>query len=231
MLPPDLEVTWQRYLEEEKNGVRTEALRQLDRFVDALLTQPPSLRRSWAMHIAATLVDEGIDVPVRFPLFRRVLLPVLVEGVNRHGPGCARWLAAFESMLYHSLPTGLPPELESRTGLLREAIRLDPSDQRALEQLIASEASYFNYTLHELPTGVLYGHNGATLEQCEKLLDGLKEFETHVHQSEQALQYQELVNECRFHYQAYRQYLMTNRETTSYERYLQTYSPITNETA
>jgi hypothetical protein len=231
MLPPDLEVTWQRYLEEEKNGVRTEALRLLDRFVGALLTQAPSLRRSWAMHIAATIVDEGIDLPVRFPLFRRVLLPVLVDGVNRHESGCARWLAAFESMLYHSLPTGLSPELESRTGLLREAIRLDPSDKRALEQLIASEASYLDYTLHELPTGVLYGRNGATLEQCEKLLDGLGEFESHIHQSGQTYQYQELVNECRLHYQAYRQYLTTNREEASYEQYFQTYSPVTNETA
>ena len=230
MLPPDIEVTWQRYLKEERNGVRTEALRLLNRFIGALLSQAPSLRHSWTMHIAATIVDERIDLPVRFPLFRRVLRPILVEGVNQHEPGCARWLAAFDSMLYHSLPTGLPPELESRTGLLREAIRLDPCDKQALEQLVASEASYLSYTLHELHTGVLYGHNSATSEQCEKLLNGLSEFETHLHQSGQIGRYPELVNECRFHYQAYRQYLMINRRETSYERYLQTYSPVTNET-
>ena len=231
MLPPDLEAMWQRYLEEEKHGVRPEALRLLALFLDALSTQAPSLQRAWVMQLMAIIVDEDNDLPVRFPLFRRLLLPILVEGVNTHQPGHARWLAAFESMLYHSLPTGLPPELESRAGLLQEAVRLDPSDQRSLEKLLLSKASYFDYTLHELPSGVLYHQNGATPEQCETLLEQLGRFEICVCRSGQTGRYQELINECRFHYQAYRQYLMAHREKTSFELYLQAYAPHTEKQA
>ncbi|GGO41407.1 hypothetical protein [Deinococcus humi] len=227
MLPADLEAMWQRYREEEQRGVRTEALRLLDRFLHAFPTQALSFQRAWVRQTMASIVDEGDNVPVRFPLFRRVLLPILVEGVNTHQPGCARWLAAFGSMLVSSRPTGLSPELESHAGLLREAVRLDPSDQRSLEQLLACDAEYFAYTLHELPTGVLSGLHGATREQCDVLLDRLEEFETHLHRSEQAAKYQELVNEGRFHYRAYRQYLMTRPEGMSYARYLQSYSPDT----
>ncbi len=221
MLPPDLEALWQHYLNEEKHGVRKRALSLLDRFIAALLIQPPSLWGAWAMQITATIVDDSGDVPVRFPFFRRVLLPLLVEGVNNQRPSCARWLAAFVPMLHHSLPTGLPPELESRVGLLREALRIKPNDSQALEQIIVSEASSLGYSLHELPSGVLYGLNGATPEQCDALLDQLYEFEMDLHRSGESDRYQELVNACRFHYQTYRQYLTTHHESMSYERYLQ----------
>lgn len=192
----------------------------LDRFITVLLTQDPPLWRGWATHVAAEVADGGSDLPVRFPLFQRVLLPVLIEGVRQRQPGRARWLAGFENLLCHSLPTGLPPELESRVGLLREAVDLDPNDGRALDQLIVSEALSFEYSLHELPVGVLFGQNGATPEQCDALLGQLGEFESHLYRSGKVDRYQELVNTCRFHYQAYRQYLTTRDEGMSYEHFL-----------
>ncbi|MFC4455273.1 hypothetical protein [Deinococcus sonorensis] len=222
MLPPDLESVWQRYLLVERSGVRSEALRLLERFIDGLVLQDQQVQRAWTTHVIADIVDNGQEIPVRFPLFRRVFLPFLIDGLHHQRPGCARWLAAFESFLTQASPPGLPPELSLRAALLRKALCIDPHDYRAQAQLLNSEAEYFAYTLHELPGGVLFGLNGATPEECDALLERLSEFERLNPHAERSDQTQALIDECRFHYHAYRRYLTSSSEGMTYEQFLRT---------
>ena len=84
--------------------------------------------------------------------------------------GCARWLAWFESHLTKSPNPPLPPKLRTSNALLAEAVRLDPSDDIARQRIINRHSSYLEYTLHDLPLGVLYGPDGASANECEDLL-------------------------------------------------------------
>ncbi len=81
-------------------------------------------------------------------------------------------------------------------------------------------AGYLEYTLHELPDGVLYGADGATEQECDELLALLLEFKAHVRLIGQLDIYAELVRDCEMHYAAYRDYLRTGRPEGSYEVYL-----------
>jgi len=213
---------WEEYLAAEKDRIRDVTIRALDRFLAALLRHDPATWQAWARDLAAQ-VSEGIsDVPVRFPLFRRALLPALSEGVHQGVPGCARSLAHFESHLVNTKEVALPPNLRSAVGLLRAAVELDPADRLARQRLVERWASYLDYTLHELPAGVLYGHDGATPEQCGQLLELLEEFRAHVAVLDQEETFADLIADCSLHFNSYREYLALGPSSGSYERFLET---------
>ncbi len=220
MLAPDLQRLWAEYLAAERDRIRDVMMPALDRFIDRLLAQSPAEWRQWAKETAAAVAERQAEVPVRFPLFRRVLLPALADGIRRLEPGCARWLAHFESFLANSKEVELPDHLRTAVGLLREAVRVDPSDDLARRRLVQRLAGYLEYTLHELPDGVLYGADGATEQECDELLALLLEFKAHVRLIGQLDIYAELVRDCEMHYAAYRDYLRTGRPEGSYEVYL-----------
>jgi hypothetical protein len=50
-----------------------------------------------------------------------------------------------------------------------------PSDQWALNRKKAILSRWLAYTIHEWPSGVLYGNDGASLEQCEEILEAVRE--------------------------------------------------------
>lgn len=226
MLSSECEELWAAYKEAERDRIRVLLLERLDVFLDRLLSESPDVWRPWALEIAEMVADGGSEIPIRLPLFRRVLLPALAEGVTRKEPGCARWLAHFASLFHLCDMSDLPDQMRTAVAFLQEAVRLDPDDSEARRRLVERHASYLNYTVHELPAGVLYGHNGATPEQCEELLELLAEFRTHVEIRGDQEKYTELINECGLHYRAYRDYLLTGRPGGSYERFVERdYSP------
>ena len=220
MLIPELERLWAAYLDAEVDRIRAVTMPAIDRFIDALLARPREEWTRWAKDVAAAVADRGEGVPIRFPLFRRVLLPVLAAGVRQGEPGCARWLAHFEPLLVHTPGSDLLEHLQTAHGLLREAARVDPTDELARRRLVRVRADYLEYTLHELPAGVLYDRDGATVGGCDELLSELAEFREHLAATGQAAEYGRLVAECDFHYRAYRDYLTTGRPGGSYGRYL-----------
>jgi hypothetical protein len=218
-LSPESERRWSAYLAAERDRVRTVAMPALDAFLDALLEEPPVVWKGWAKSLAKQVADEGADWPVRFPLFRRALLPALVEGIAAREPGPARWLASFEQLLFHA-PGELAAELRSSRALLREALRVDPHDHRARQKLVESVADDLDYTLHELPAGVLWGRDGATPEQCVELQGLLADFREHTDEIGETARYAELIKDCDLHFRRYREYLLAGRPGTSYEAFL-----------
>jgi len=124
VLDADAQQLWSEYLRAEQDRIRDVMLPALDRFIAALARLPETSRRDWALQLASDVVDQGADTPVRFPLFERVLLPALTAGVVDERPGCARWLAHFESLLMNSKQVALPDRelVGLNGGFLREAV-------------------------------------------------------------------------------------------------------------
>jgi hypothetical protein len=80
---------------------------------------------------------------------------------------------------------------------------------------------FLEYTLHELPAGVLYGANGATEEQCAELMRDtyrLEQLATAVGE-----EISDLLQRCRWHYERYPHYLSRQRHFGSYEAYMVKY--------
>jgi hypothetical protein len=226
MLTPQAEGLWLQYLDAEQVRVGQTMMPILNRFIDVLLEENAVESHRWALRLASQVADEGKDFPIRLPLFRRVLLPSLVQGIREGRPGCARWLAHFDILLHHSLEqaqaAGLDERLTTRVGLLREALRVTPGDVNSRRMLVELHAYALEYTLHELPDCVLSLHgNAATAADCGDLLSLLAELRANAELIEDTNAYLELIDDCDFHYRSYKEYLDTQRVAGSYESYLE----------
>ena len=213
---------WDAYLKVERRGSRTEKLAALDRFIDTLLQTPRETWTPWALELASSIVDDVVDIPVRRQLFERVLFPALVDGVDSKHAGCKRWLAGFAPYVRRcpSCVERLGPKLSSEWGLLESALIEDPADFRSRRRLISLFADQFEYSLHELPTGVLYGTDGATASQCDELVAELGMFRSLLRAEGCEGEYRELTEACDLHFNAYKQYLLERPSHENYAEFL-----------
>ncbi len=223
MLEPDTQKRWRTYLDAEQDRIHDISILALEHFIDALLRQDQSSWQIWAQSLAIQISNEKSEVPVRLPLFRRVILPALIEGISRGTPHCARALAEFQFLLLKTQDVQLPERLRTRESLLQEALRQDSTDQLARERLVKLWVSILEYSIHELPDGILYMREFASLDECNKLLEILEQFKTHVEILEQQEQYSSLVTECELHFRSYRDYLLHGWLEGSYEHYFETH--------
>jgi hypothetical protein len=72
--------------------------------------------------------------------------------------------------------------------------------------------------LHELPTGILYGQNSASIPECDELLEYVEEYECSCYKLE--LNRSDLISECKFYYSAYKDYLINKLLHESFKDYL-----------
>jgi hypothetical protein len=223
-LPQPQQHLWDRYLATESRGTREAKLHTLNQFVDELLQSPEAAWKRWALDLAARIVDDGTEIPVRRPLFQRVLFPALVEALDAQSPGSARWLAGLSQHLHRcrDCMERLGDTRSSEWALLQAALAHDPGDVRSRQQLIRVMANHLRYTLHELPAGVLFGTDGATVAQCDELLAELDEFRSLVAAGGRTADYATLVTECAHHFRSYKQYLLERPRHESYSEFLET---------
>ncbi len=213
---------WEAYLRAEGRAPREQKLTAFGTFLDALTASPASDWHSWARDIARRVADDGENFVIRMPLFERAVLPAPFASHRAGLPGCARWLAGLAQHLYRSRACleQLPPGEQTELGLLRTAVRQDPGDPASRRRLIKCLASLLRYSLHELPAGVLYGMDGATPDECLELERELDEFWELVVGTNDEPTCRELVEQCRLHFPAYRDFLLKREAYTSYEDYL-----------
>jgi hypothetical protein len=69
-----------------------------------------------------------------------------------------------------------------------------------------------------LPTGVLYGINGATIEECTELIKEVEKYEALCNKLQ--LDKRELIQECKYYYPAYKNYLSVYKNYKNFEDYL-----------
>jgi hypothetical protein len=222
MLDPDVHRLWLQYTAAERDRIQDVVDRALNAFIDAILRQDLHDWQSWALDFARSVSGESVSASARLPLFRRVLLPALAGGIQRREPGCARTLASFHLLLCHCGEElcQLPEHLRTYTGLLQEALRVDPADELAKRRLIEAEADYLEFTIHEVPRMVLSEGHAATAQECDELLELLAEFRRRVSSTCWTKEFEDLIVKCEFHYRSYRAFLGAGRPGNSYERYI-----------
>ena len=222
MLTETQQKFWEAYQIEENRALRAKKLLALSAFLDSLITSPPTEWYPWARSIAEQVVDNRLDFVIRRPLFERALFPALLAGYRAQLPGSARWLAGLSDQLLQcpDCRENLPPGESGELDLLRAALRHDPADRRSRLRLSEKIAVRLCYSLHELPSGVLYGMDGASPEECDELEEELVEFCELVSQEGMQNRHAELIGACRFHFRGYRDYLLQRETYSSYAEYI-----------
>ena len=77
---------------------------------------------------------------------------------------------------------------------------------------------YLEYTLHELPSGVLYDANGADEKKCAELMSETYRLEKLAESS--GVDVSEFIAMCRWHYERYPHYLGRQKHFGSYANYM-----------
>jgi hypothetical protein len=222
MLTDDQRKLWEDYKTAEGRTLRAEKLRALNVFLDALVISPQADWFPWARSIAEQVVDHGLNFVIRRPLFERAVFPALLAGYQARLPGSARWLAGLADHLRRNpqYREQLQPDEATELGLLWAAIRHDPADRRSRLRVIDKVANRLRFSIHEVPSGLLYDMDGASPEQCVELEEELEEFCRLVEREGMHERYAELIHACRLHFRAYRDYLLHREDYESYAAYL-----------
>lgn len=77
---------------------------------------------------------------------------------------------------------------------------------------------YLEYTLHEVPSGVLYGKDGASPKECAELMS--ETYRLGALARERGVDLSEFLATCRWHYERYPHYLGRQRHFDTYANYM-----------
>ncbi len=217
---------WNEYLDAENRGTRNQKLGSLDRFIGSLLDLPKETWTDWAITLCLLHETGKAPIPIRQQLFVKVLFPAMMHSWKSGTAGSLRLMAGFFDHVYRcrTCIREIPEELQSPELLLREELRLNPNDQCAGLMLVSSMAGYLAHTLHELPDGVLYGMDGASISECVELTEYIVEFQELVDRFGVRDNYRELIHDATFHFNAYCAYLQNGDYARGYRGFLKTYS-------
>lgn len=222
MIPSHQRQLWEMYCACERRRIRAESLLALNRFIDSMLELPDTVWHEWILNVAERVVDQREEIEVRVPFFRSLMFPALRNGLREARPGCARWLAEFSQQLYQSpsCQMELPEEQRTEIGLLRTAIAHDTNDSMSRHRLIDALAYQLENAIHEVPAGVLWGNDGASVDQCRELREELDEFCVLTDVEKSTADHEDLIALCQLHFNAYPDYLTSQGEYTSYADFL-----------
>lgn len=154
---------------------------------------------------------------IRMPLFSKVLHPVINQGIIDGDIKAIKILLSLTQQLYQY--QSLTKEYtHTSASLIREGLKIDPDDKELLDLYEKDTRSYLLYTVHELPTGILYNSNSADIQACDELLDLLADYEQACHKLQ--LNRSESILEYRFYYFAYKDYLLNKSLYHNFKDYL-----------
>jgi len=66
------------------------------------------------------------------------------------------------------------PQITTR-HLIDRLLSIDPNDEWAKNQKINELSNWLDFVIHEWPSGILYGMNGATYSECDEILSAVEE--------------------------------------------------------
>lgn len=108
---------------------------------------------------------------------------------------------------------------ESPIQLADFLLSKEPRNSYALEYKYHTFKKYLEFSLHEIPVGILDGGNGANVSDIPHMLHTLSEFQ----QLSKRLRRENditLIEQCRILYPAYKKYLQSTRKYSNFESYL-----------
>ena len=80
------------------------------------------------------------------------------------------WLAKLCQNFYRNNALWEKINFITEEGIIEECYRLEPENKVVQERFLELKIKGIEYCIHEWPAGILFGHDGATLDECKILL-------------------------------------------------------------
>ena len=151
------------YLEK---GLKKEASRSLRAFISSVESQKEA--EVWVWEYLPKL-SKNRHSRGRHELFHEIVFSVLKAGYDDGDFKSTLWLGRLSQNLYQAKKLHVQLGYVTELGFYNQAYALEPENDEVRVLLLDSIVSWLQYTEHEWPSGILYGNNGATLEQCDEI--------------------------------------------------------------
>lgn len=156
---------YENYKNLKERAQKQEAKAELAEFIESLKSA-----KGEEQFVEWFFCEEFKGGKIRYELYQEIIFPVLYEGFKRNDPKFILRLLTAED----NLPQAKSIEKElvnvGKLDLLSKYVELCPQDSEARLELISEHIKFFQFCQHEWPSGILYGMNGATLDECSMLL-------------------------------------------------------------
>lgn len=204
-----------RFQEIETNTpVRKEKLRKLDELFQ-LIKDNSQFSSEQILDLTRLLLQKNLIIRQTF--FNDVIHAILSRHVEQDDVDAIKLMVKLEQHLIAY--QGITKDYRyTAVELINKGLQLAPDDKELLQMYEVKTANYLYYSIHEVPIGIIYGNNGATIEQCNELLGLVKEYEQVCKML--GIDGSELIEDCKYYYSLYKEYLKVYRDYDGFKDYL-----------
>ena len=155
---------YEQFVSLKNLGKKAEAKVAVNLFIASFETWEE--KRVW---VYSFLSAEEYGHKIRHEIYETLVYPVLLNGYLEGDATSIVWLAKTATNLYALKSPH--PSLKHKTdfALFKEAYKLEPNEG-VRAHLLNTLLNWFSFSQHEWPAGILYGMDGANIEQCEEIL-------------------------------------------------------------
>jgi hypothetical protein len=151
-------------------GLRKAATESLARFIQSFSGLDE--KRQWSRAFLSRW--QGTH-KIRHELYQHVIFPVLLESYQSAEAWGIDWLARTTQNLYQAKQLWDQIDNKSEVQLLNQLRTVTPHDEDVKRRLLARQIDWLRYCVHEWPSGILYGTDGATLPECAEIKEAVAE--------------------------------------------------------
>ncbi|QQO07666.1 hypothetical protein [Breznakiella homolactica] len=156
-----------KYCEYESNGLRKGAKEQLRKFIESFDNFDE--KESWTIEYLPSL-KINMNSRIRNEIFEEIVFPVLLKGYNEKNITLMIWLVKLSQNLYQNQKIWEKIDYKTDMQIIRECWEIDPRNAEIQDIYLDLEIRGIAYSIHEWPSGILIGNDGATLEESKALL-------------------------------------------------------------
>lgn len=155
-----------RFEKELEAGLKKQAAASVKLFVDSFHGEDDIY--SWVWSYLPKL-EKNRHSRIRHELFIDLIYPTLRKGFRSGDYDSTLWLGKLIQNIYQA--RGVFEELDSLVEIdfFKKCHEIDPQRDEGNKLLLQSILRWLSYCDHEWPSGILYGMNGATIEQCVEI--------------------------------------------------------------
>ena len=162
---------YEKFEQELEAGLKKQATASVKLFVESF--QGEEEVRDWVWSYLPKL-EKNRHSRIRHEIFMSLVYPTLKRGFELGDYNSTLWLGKLVQNIYQT--KGVFEEFGSLVEMdfYRKCHEIDPANNEGNKLLLCSILNWFSYCEHEWPSGILYGNDGATIEQCEEIRNEAK---------------------------------------------------------
>lgn len=157
---------YQDFKELGEKGLRKQASKSLRAFISSFNNKKEI--EEWVWDYLPKL-EANRHLRIRHEIFHELVYPILRLGYEKKDFSSTLWLGKLSQNIYCSRKLHEELDWVTEFDLYNKSYEINPENNEARLLLLQSIISWLKYSEHEWPSGILYGHNGATIEECDEI--------------------------------------------------------------